>query len=78
MATVIRAWVPVEDWEVVDGSPDTIKEAFQVLSSCLPNKAACTAAGTVEWVSLITLKANMDRALHHAAQVHEFQRQRKS
>ena len=68
-------------WELGGGgwSPDSIKEALQVLSSCLPNKAACAAAGTVGWPSLIALKVIWTvLAIMLAAQVHEFQGRRKS
>ena len=31
---------PVEDWEVVDGSPDSLEKALQAVSSHLPGKLA--------------------------------------
>ena len=58
----LLAWAPVEDWEAVDRSPNSTEKALKVVSSCFPNKAACTAAGTVGWIFLTALKVTMDRA----------------
>lgn len=44
---VLSAWAPVEDWETVDGSQDSIEKVLQAVSSPLPEKAALTAAGIV-------------------------------
>ena len=65
---------PVEDWEAVDGSLDSTEKALQVVSSRLPDKVACTATGTMGWIFLIALKADMESALHDSVQVHELQR----
>ena len=50
MAVILSVWAPVEDWEVVDGSPDSIGKALQAASFLLPMKVAQTAAGTVGWI----------------------------
>ena len=60
---ILLAWVPVEDWEVVDGSLNAIEKALQVVSSHSPNKATWTATGPVGWISLTALKVNMDSTL---------------
>ena len=60
---ILLAWVPVEDWEVVDGSPNGTEKVLQVVSSHSPNKATWTAAGTVGWIFLSALKVNMDSTL---------------
>ena len=60
---VLSAWALVEDWEVVDRSLDSTEKALQVVSSHLPDKVAWIAAGTVGWIFLPALKANMDSAL---------------
>ena len=46
VAAALSAWAPVEDWEVVDGSPKSIGKALQARSSLLLKKAA----GTVGWI----------------------------
>ena len=46
----------------MDGSLDSIEKALQAVSSSLPNKAARIATGTMGWIFLIALKANMDSA----------------
>ena len=60
MATILSAWVPVEDWEAVDSSPDSTEKV---------NKAAKAAAGTVGHIFLTTLLVNMDSTPHEAASV---------
>ena len=50
MAVALSVWAPVEDWEVVDGSPESIGKMLQAASSLLPKKAAQTAADTVGWI----------------------------
>ena len=45
-----------------------------MVSSHLLNKVAQTAAGTMGWIFLTTLKANMDSALHDATAVYNVQR----
>ena len=50
----------------VDTSRDGTEKVLQVVSSRLPNKAARSVSGTMGWVFLIALKANMDIALHDA------------
>ena len=62
-------WAPGEDWEEVGGSLDSTGKAFQVVSSHLLNKAAWTATGTVGWIFLTALNANMDGALRDATPV---------
>ena len=74
VAVVLLMWAPVEDWEVVDGSPDSIGKALQAASFLLPMKVAQTAAGTVGWIFLTPLKANMNSAVCNAAPVHSVQR----
>lgn len=74
VAVALSVWVPVEDWEAVDGSLDSPEKALQVVSSRLPDQVAHTAPGTVGWIFLIALKADMDSALCDAVQVHELQR----
>ena len=54
--------VPVEDWEAVDGSPDSTEKALQATSSHLPSKAARTAAGNMGQIFLTTLQVNMGNA----------------
>ena len=66
---VLSSWAPVEDWETVDWSQDSIEKVLEAVSSPLPNKAALTAAGTVGWIFLTALKVNMDHALRDAVQV---------
>ena len=53
----------------------SIESALQAVSSHLQNKAAQTATGTLGWVFLTDLKANMDSAPCDAAPVHKLQRQ---
>ena len=67
-------WAPGEDWEEVGGSLDSTGKAFQVVSSHLLNKVAQTAAGTMGWIFLTALKANMDSALHDATPACNVQR----
>ena len=47
VAMVLSAGDLVEDWESMNGSTVSLEKVFQVVSSCLPSKAAWTAAGTV-------------------------------
>ena len=61
----------------MDCSLGSTESALQEVSSHLPNKTAQTAAGTMGWVFLTDLKANMDGALCDAAPVHKLQRQEK-
>ena len=63
MVVILLVWAPVEDWEVVDSSPDSFEKALQAVSSRLPNKAAQTAAGSVGWIFVTALKVNMDNVL---------------
>ena len=56
MAVVLSAWALVEDWEAVDRSLDSIEKALHVVSSWLPDKAAPTAAGTMQWIFLTALR----------------------
>ena len=70
----LSVWVPVEDWEAVDGSLDSTEKALQVVSSRLPDKVACTATGTRGWIFLIALKANTASALIDAMSVNDVQR----
>ena len=51
VAMVLSAGDLVEDWESMDGSTVSLEKVFQVVSSCLPNKAARTPAGTMGWFS---------------------------
>ena len=51
VSATLVAWAPVEDWEAVDKSPNSTEKMLEVVSSSLPNKAACTATGTVGWIS---------------------------
>ena len=74
VAAVFSVWTLMEDWEVVGSSPDSIEKALQVVSSHLPDKVAWIAAGTVGWIFLPALKANMDSALCDATQVCQLQR----
>ena len=75
VAVALSVWVPVEDWEAVDGSLDSTEKALQVVSSRLPEKvASATATGTMGWMFLIALKACMESALHDGVQVHKLQR----
>ena len=74
VAVILSAWALVEDWEVVDGSLDSIEKMLEVVSSRLPNKAAQIAAGTMGWIFLTALKVNMDSALHDAMPVLNVQR----
>ena len=74
VAVILSAWALVEDWEVVDGSLDSIEKMLEVVSSRLPNKVAQIATGTMEWIFLTALKANMDSALCDAMSEHSVQR----
>ena len=74
VATILSAWILVEDWEAVDRLPASTEKALQAVNSCLLNKAACTAAGPTGWIFLTALKGNMDHALCNAAPVHRMQR----
>ena len=75
VAMVLSVWAPVEDWEVVKQSPDSLEKALRVVSSCLLDKTVYIAARTVGWIFLTALKAKMDCALHDAVQVCELGRQ---
>lgn len=75
LAMVLSVWAPVENWEVVKRSPDSLEKALQVVSSRLLDKTVSTAAGTVGWIFLTALKAKMDCARHDAVQVRELHRQ---
>ena len=74
MATILSAWILVEDGEAVDSSLDSPEKASQAVNSCLLNKAAWTAAGTIRWIFLTALKVDMDHTLYNAAPVHNVQR----
>ena len=74
MAAIFLVWAPVEDWEAVDGSPDSIEKVLQAVRSHFLNKVAGTATGTVGWIFLTPLKANMNSAVCDAAPVHSVQR----
>lgn len=60
-------------WEVVDGSLDSLDRALQVVSSDLPDKVAHTATVTVRRIFLTSLEANADGAICNAAQVCKLQ-----
>ena len=47
VAVILLVWALVEDWEAMDSSPERTEKALEVVSSCLPSKAAWTAAGSV-------------------------------
>ena len=64
----------MEDWETVDGSPDSIEKMLQDVHSHFLNKVAGTATGTVGWIFLAALKANIDQTLCNAVLVHSVQR----
>ena len=74
------AWYPaakvlsVGDWDVVDGSPDSIEQALRAVLSRLPNKAARSTAGPMGWIVRTGLKASMDSALRDARLMHQVQR----
>lgn len=51
VALVLLAGDLVEDWESMNGSTVSLEKVFQVVSSCLPNKAARTPTGTMGWFS---------------------------
>ena len=74
VAAVFLVWAPVEDWEAVDGSPDSVEKVLQAVHSHLLNKVAGTATGSVEWIFLTPLKANMNSAVCDAAPVPSVQR----
>ena len=38
VAAILLVWAPGEDWEAVDGSPDSTGKALQVVSFSLPNE----------------------------------------
>ena len=56
VATIILVWALMGNWEVVDRSLDSIEKALHVVSSLLPDKAAPTAAGTMQWIFLTALR----------------------
>ena len=60
-------------WEVVDGSLDSLDKALQAVSSHLPDKVAHAATVTVRRIFLTSLEANMDGAICNAAQVCKLQ-----
>ena len=64
----------MEDWEVMDSSPDSTEKALKALSSYLLKKVVPTAAGTVGWVFLTALKANIESTLCDATPVCNVQR----
>ena len=74
MAVILLVWAPLEDWEAVGISPDSIEKVLLVVSSQLLDKAAWTSAGTVSWIFLTTLKVNTDSVLRDAILVHDVQR----
>lgn len=74
VAAVFLVWVPVENWEVVDSSPDSVEKVLQAVCSHLLNKVAGTATGSVEWIFLTPLKANMNSVVCDAALEHSMQR----
>ena len=74
MAAILSAWPLVENWEVVDGSPESIDKALQAVSSLLLNKVSWATAGTVAWILLSALKMNTDSTLQDAALVPNVQR----
>ena len=45
VAVIPSVWVLLEDWEVVDISPDSIEKALQVVSSHLPDNVAWPTIG---------------------------------
>ena len=57
-----------------NGMVHHIKNALQAVSSLLLNKATQTATGTVGWIFLAALKANIDQTLCNAVLVHSVQR----
>lgn len=75
VAAVLSVWAPVEDWEVVKRSPDSLEKVLQVVSSRLLDKTVSTAAGTIAWIFLTARKSKMDCALHDAVQGRELHRQ---
>ena len=75
VARVLLVWALVEDWEVVDWSPDSLEKVLQGVNSHLLDRVAHTAAGTRGWMFLIALMVNMDSELHDTAQGHTLQRQ---
>ena len=74
MAVILLEWARWNSNWVRGGSPDSTDIALQAVSSHLPNKVAQTAAGTIGWIFLTTLQANMDHAPHYATLVHSIQR----
>ena len=47
VAMILWVWALVEDWKLVDDSLVSTEKALQVVSSCLQNKVAQTATGTM-------------------------------
>lgn len=74
MAAILSVWSPVEDWEAMNGSPDTIEKALHAMTSHLPNKVAWIHAWTEGWIFLTALKVNMDHAINDAMLVCNVQR----
>ena len=62
VAAILSAGTLVEDWEVVDGLLASTEKALQAVSSLLLHRLP----GTVGWIFLTALKANMDSALSDA------------
>ena len=60
MAAILSTQALVEDWEVVNGSLDSIEKALYVVSSHLPDRVAQTATGIM---GQIFLKVNVASAL---------------
>ena len=58
----------------MDGSPNSIEMALQAVSSRLMNKMAQTAAGTVGWIFLTALKANIGSVLRDTTLVRNVER----
>ena len=74
MAVILLVWSPLEDWEAVGSSPDSVEKVLLVVSSHLLDKVSWTSAGTVSWIFLTTLKVSIDSVLRDAILVHDVQR----
>ena len=74
MAMVLSVWALVEDREEAGRSLDSLEKVLQTASSHLPDKVARSASGTMGWIFLTALKANMDSACRQAVQVSKLQR----
>ena len=73
VAVIFLMWAAVGDWEVVEGSPDSIEKVFEAwVPVCQARRHRLH--WHVGWIFLTALEVNMDGALCNATPVHNVQR----